>query len=148
MGISMLRVGRFINRHQVGPVALFCLLILVAVPGCSGKASAGAEATGVVMLDGAPLPNVLLSLYPTGGGSSAFATTDSEGKFTVSTSGAETGLAAGDYVVTVSPGDSDDAAEPVFSVPKKYSTEATTDLKISVSEGAGNDLKIELSSTK
>jgi hypothetical protein len=116
--------------------------------GCSGKASAGAEATGVVTLDGAPLPNVLVSFYPTGGGSSAFATTDSEGKFTVSTSGAETGLAPGDYVVTVTPGDSADSTESVSPVPEKYSTEKTTDLKISVSEGEGNDLKIELSSAK
>lgn len=120
--------------------------------GCSGKTSAGAEATGVVTLDGSPLADVLVNFYPQGGGSSAFATTDAEGKFTVKTSGAETGLAPGEYTVSVSPPDADsEAAEGAAgppAIPEKYASGKTSGLKVTVSGGQANELKIELSSEK
>ena len=58
---------------------------LAAIVGCSKSTPPLVEATGVVLLDGKPLPRASIMLYPTfaGHGSELFAvgTSDDEGKF-------------------------------------------------------------------
>lgn len=150
------------------PVSCFllsglCLLGLMLAAGCSGATSAGAEAAGTVTLDGTPLPNAFISFIPKGEGSSAFATSDGNGSFTVQTSGSVTGLAPGEYLVVVEQGDAPDgesaAAEGeqaasegevsgASSIPAKYRSEKTTDLSVTVSEGESKSLTLELSSAE
>jgi hypothetical protein len=101
---------------------------------------------GRLTIDGAPAANVLVNFLPTEGGNSAFATTDASGRFTVQTTRTVVGLAPGEYRVTVQPGD-EDSGSTVSPVPEKYQSERTSDLRVSVSEGAKNELKIELSSS-
>lgn len=148
MGVLRVRTGRLSAWNAAWCAGVLFLAGLALSSGCSQATSAGAEATGAVTLDGSPLPGVLVSFYPTGGGSSAFATTDEAGKFTVETSGAESGLAPGEYLVTVEAGDSDGEETSSSAIPEKYASEATSGLKVTVSEGTGNELTIELSSAE
>src|SRR5262249_10654426 len=77
--------------------------LCVTVLGCLGEPSRYA-ATGIVSMDGAPAPHVILRFYPVGsssatGGSGA---TDADGKFTVGEAGKNTGFLSGEYKVTFS----------------------------------------------
>lgn len=153
--------GRRCIRKQIGVVAIICLIAPVLLAGCSGTSSAGAEATGVITLDGTPLPNAFISLIPKGSGSSAYATSDDQGNFTVNSSGSVTGLAPGEYVVVVEQGEAsaDESAESESAgvgeassgnsiIPKKYLNEGTSDLTVTVSEGEQTSLTLELSSAE
>src|SRR5262245_3282946 len=84
-------------------VCLFfgCLLIHLAGCGKSGQ-TALHSTTGVVTLDGAPVPlaSVVFSPTNTASGSVATGLTDGSGRFTLSTAGRE-GAAQGTYNVTV-----------------------------------------------
>jgi hypothetical protein len=137
---------KFLGSGAVRWLTVVCLAVPTVTCGCSGGDNAGAQATGVVTIDGAPAANVLVNFLPTEGGNSAFATTDASGRFTVQTTRTVVGLAPGEYRVTVHPGD-DDSGATASPVPEKYQTERTSDLRVSVSEGAKNELKIELSSS-
>ncbi|MCL4203852.1 MAG: hypothetical protein KJ000_15225 [Pirellulaceae bacterium] len=137
----------FFRNGVVSWLAIACLAVLTVASGCSGGSDAGAQATGVVTIDGAPAANVLVNFLPTEGGNSAFATTDANGRFTVQTTRTVGGLAPGEYRVTVHPGD-EDSGRTVASVPEKYQSERSSDLRVSVGEGVKNDLKIELSSSR
>lgn len=163
MGRSTACVHRSIGK-PVCVIAILCLIGPVLMAGCSSTSSAGAEATGVITLDGTPLPNAFVSFIPKGEGSSAFATSDSTGSFTVQTSGSVTGLAPGEYIVVVEEGDAPDAetaegeedtagggegeVSGSSSIPKKYRSEATSDLTVTVSEGQASSLTLELSSAE
>jgi hypothetical protein len=122
-----------------------CMALLLSTSGCSEGNSAGAEASGVVTVDGSPVANVLVNFLPDAEGNSAFATTDASGRFRVQTTRTMTGLEPGEYQVTVHPGDSDAESVPI-TIPEKYQNEETSDLRVTIQDG-NNDLKIELSSS-
>ena len=156
-------MGRLLRKSSVGWGVLACLCFAMLVAGCSGTTSAGAQATGVITLDGAPLPNAFISFVPKGGGSTAFATSDAQGSFTVKSAESVTGLAPGEYVVVVEPGDSEggdaeaggsekaargEVSTAGSSIPAKYMSDATSDLTITISEGEQKAVTLELSSTE
>lgn len=124
------------------------LVALVVLSGCSPNA---ATVTGTVTLDGQPLKMGDVSFHPaSGNGAVAYGKIDGSGKYVVST-GDETGLAPGQYAVTVVATEA--IAEPTGNVevipkvltPLKYNTPETTDIKVEVKQGA-NDIPIELKS--
>jgi hypothetical protein len=84
-------------------IALAVVLLPVAIAGCSSE-STKYPVTGVVTLDGAPAPLVIIRFHPAepdsvAGGS---AHTDPTGKFTIGETGNNTGLPSGEYKVTFS----------------------------------------------
>lgn len=135
------------------------------MPGCSsadtGK-SLGGTVTGTVSYNGNPVEGAMVTFRPAGeGGQGAFARTDQEGKYELSSSAVGTsGVNPGDYVVTVTKkevGESTVASEddPNYDpyatgpaeaksvLPKKYANAKTSGLEFTVKQGA-NDLPIEL----
>ena len=125
--------------------------LLVALAALLGCGASQPTLSGIVTLDGAPLAGANLSFIPVGSGAGAAATTGTDGSYEVRTGSGE-GLAAGDYIVTVSangppvtrPG-SDLPLPGKLLTPKKYSTSQTSDLRASVQTGA-NELNFELKS--
>ena len=124
------------------------LVALVVLSGCSPNA---ATVTGTVTLDGQPLKTGDVSFHPAGGkGAVAYGKIDASGSYVVST-GDETGLAPGQYAVTVVATEA--APQPTGNVevipkvltPMKYNTPETTDIKVEVKPGA-NEIPIELKS--
>lgn len=130
----------------------YCLagafVALLVLSGCSPNA---ATVTGTVTLDGQPLKTGDVSFHPAGGnGAVAYGKIDANGKYVVST-GDETGLAPGQYAVTVVATEA--MPQPTGNVevipkvltPLKYNTPETTDIKVEVKPGA-NEIPIDLKS--
>src|SRR5436190_4338876 len=91
------------NRSPTGPVLVFVALLIAL--GCAGKDrwQAGrppvVPASGVVTHDGQPLAGANIVFLPKSGSHTAFATTDEQGKFQLTTFDAGDGAVAGDYDV-------------------------------------------------
>ncbi len=132
-----------------GGVGLFLLVLCFAIAGCGrGGEIAGPQATGSVTLDGSPLTQGDLKFFPTGNGSSAQAALNSEGKFRVNTAASATGIAPGEYIVTVEAwSDSEEnEGEPLSLIPLKYTKEKSSGLTITVTEEGPNEFHLELKS--
>ena len=107
---------------------------------------------GTVLLKGKPLANALVALHPVDTSdpraTSCRATTDANGRFTISTYTANDGAPKGDYKATVELYQlkgSGSSLEPGPNVlPVKYSLSTTTSLTVRVAEGTNNSPTIEL----
>jgi hypothetical protein len=120
--------------------ALVCLLILL-LTGC-GKLPA--TVSGQVTLDGKPLSTGNIAFNPVKSGSVAIGSIDSQGSYRVS-SGTESGLQPGDYVVTVvateaiaPPMGNEAPKPPALLTPAKYQSPATSDLKVTITAGSNS----------
>lgn len=83
------------NRMKTFCVALLPLLVLVV--GCGPKIS---KVSGTVKVDGEPTSNLIVAFTPLDGGTSAAATTDSSGNYTLS-SNLGAGIPPGNYRVSI-----------------------------------------------
>jgi hypothetical protein len=149
-------------RWMLGMAALVCCV------GCKEKSRTAANAvpaSGVVTLKGAPVADAQVTFAPKGRtGTSAAASTDSSGKFTLSTSAGE-GAVPGEYnvaiVKTTTQGKewSDEEVtkymaghggrmppEPAvkYEVPKQYSDPAKSGLSATVTKEGPNQFKFDL----
>jgi hypothetical protein len=80
--------------------------VLVLVCGVCGCGSGPVKVSGVVVWDtGEPVANVRVLANPTKGGADAWADTDAEGKFSLTTFKPRDGAMPGEYKLTVLPGD-------------------------------------------
>lgn len=132
--------------------------VLLLVPGlfigCGGGSSDAptiVPAGGTLTLDGTAVPDAKLVFYPKEGGVPATATTDSAGKFTLSTKGDGDGAAPGTHAVTASNATSSDSSDPAdlakakeSTLPKKYSAKDTTDLEVVVPDGGSDAIEVKL----
>jgi hypothetical protein len=136
-----------------------CLLFLV---GCGGSGGPELPVSGIVTLDGNPVPDATVRFYPDQGTdptSSGYAVTGSDGKFVITSGQGKKGLVAGKYKVTVSKGkvqtgESEEGAGAVIpEVEFKddfapiYSNPAQTVLSYSVT-GDGKPIEIKLDSKR
>jgi hypothetical protein len=93
------------RRYPTGPILAFVALLIAL--GCAGKDrwQAGrppiVPAAGVVTHDGQPLAGANVVFLPKSGSHTAFARTDEQGKFQLTTFDSGDGAVAGDYDVTV-----------------------------------------------
>ena len=76
-----------------------CLLILlIAFAGCGTDGPQLAEVSGVITVDGKPVPNTVVTFIPTGG-STSYGKTDAEGKYTLRFTEAKMGAMIGKHTV-------------------------------------------------
>jgi len=132
-------------RHdEFFALRLTLFLFLVIVAGCRRALDASIE--GVVTLDGVPLTTGTVTFHPLGGGVPAYGVISSNGEYSIST-GANKGLVAGKYVVTVV------ATTPPTSslefgkllVPERYGSLQQTPIRVTVVPGK-NRINLELTS--
>lgn len=141
--------------HKRNTALLLSMFVCLGVTlGCSGNAMLPVE--GTITLDGKPLDGAAISFVPAEGGRPCSGQTDAQGHFTLASYVAGDGVPPGEYKVTVVKLDARRQAEaaPVeegaaddqqvmgnieqavkFLTPLKYSSPATTDLKVDVTSG-------------
>lgn len=145
-------------RVQSVIVLIWCLAVLLA--GCGPTPPPGPErlptvpAAGTVTYQGNPLANASLSFQHSDGVVAATGKSDDQGRFTLSTYGANDGAPVGTYNVTVAvsaveeiePGVLAPEPEGGFrpAIPTKYANPATSGLTAEIPEGGKQDLQIEL----
>ena len=112
------------------------VLVTMAAAGCGG--SGLQSVSGKVTIGDKPLTTGNVSFHRVGGGAMGTATIQSDGSFTVKT-GAQTGLAPGEYQITVvaygpTPASTQGNLEPIppLITPQKYANPKTSDLKCTV----------------
>ncbi len=137
------------NSRAIFPTIL-TLIIIVTLPGCGGGGPAAdqpelAPVTGIVTMDGAPLPKAAVRFQPTSGRASS-ATTDSEGRYELVYLRGEMGAIKGKHVVRIST--ADDENDPMGdqgseTVPAKYNKKST--LEATVEDGP-NTIDFKLTS--
>jgi hypothetical protein len=158
--------------HSARICCFTALLIELFLSGCSGsgagKRSNVCKVTGKVTMNGAPVASANVSFVPKDKQPAAFARTNADGTFSLTTIDPNDGAAPGDYVVLVSknvvvaqPIPSHEAfiagrgagapqhdaagAPPVTSaLPEKYSLAEASDLKATVSDKGPNEFTFEL----
>lgn len=139
---------------RTSALMLSICLGLSSLLGCGGTGMLPVE--GTVTLDGEPLEGAAISFVPAEGGRPCSGQTDEQGHFTLASYTAGDGVPPGEYKVTVVKLDARRQAEaaPVedgteedeqvmgsieeavkFLTPMKYSSPATTDLKVEVTAG-------------
>lgn len=132
-------------RSSVG----LMLCVIATMGGCGGPYDASVE--GLVTLDGAPLPSGSISFVPSSGGPSAYARTDSSGRYEVYT-GREAGISPGEYEVTVVAREAPTVKQSKLGgppppgkqiTPPWYASSGHTPLSFSVIPGS-NDINLEL----
>lgn len=130
--------------------------------GCGGSDSELdlVPVTGIVKLDDAPLPNALVTFYPEDTkGFSATATTDEEGKFSLTTKNPGDGAIVGKHKVTVrerppeqseeiTSGDAYEPTDPkaASKIPLHFSRVEESGISKEVTASGDNDFVIELKS--
>ena len=146
--------------------ALLCLLALMVFPGCGGEGkddaskerlksmSGGSEVkdvvpvSGTVLVDGAPMEGVFISLHDESGGAAIKTTkTDKDGKYCWSTYGSCDGLEPGTYLLSFklmpNMNPKKDSAPDLFK--GKYKSPTKNDFKLTVAAGPPQtDVKYEL----
>lgn len=124
---------------------------MVAVAGCGGTYDA--TVSGVVSLDGNPVPRGTVAFIPAASGPPAFAPIESSGAYTVKT-GREAGLPAGEYHVTVTANEAPTTQQSATGgppppgkplTPAWYRSKESSGLKFTVAPG-NNEINIELTS--
>jgi hypothetical protein len=137
-----------------GLVAICVFAAWLAIAGCAkpGRA-ATAKAAGMLSAGGAPLAGVNVTFTPAAG-RSASGTTDSEGKFELSTFARGDGAVPGKHRVTLSlqvsdvpmPGTPEAAAYKPLPSPfaKKYAGLGTTDLEVEIPAGGNTAIALEV----
>jgi hypothetical protein len=113
------------NRRFLA-VTLFAAVLLV-VAGCGGSSGpAVAPVTGSVTLDGAALPNAMVTFVPDGGGPAATGQTDAGGKYSLSTAGKK-GAVLGKHKVKVTSLQTQGAATELQVSPDTYGQKSSGD---------------------
>lgn len=135
----------------------FCAAVCLAAAGCGSNGRV--PASGIVLLDGEPLPQAKVTFAPAEGtvGAGGMAITDAAGRFELFTPQGETGLAPGRYRVTVNKAELKGAFEEGIAVtdadvkellPPRYSDPAKTELTQTVGTGAGEAMRLQLTSER
>lgn len=131
--------------------------IALACAGCGSKPPGPVyvPVTGSITLDGAPLPQAVVSIIPEAGGRAQSATTDAQGNFKTESVEGNHNVAVAKVETTGSAPMSSDGLAPDFSaapapkvktvVPERYNRMETSSLTIKVPPGGGDVGPIPLS---
>ncbi|MDB5345150.1 MAG: hypothetical protein JWP89_3527 [Schlesneria sp.] len=129
-----------------------CLISLTILSGCGGRSDKikVAPASGIVKYKGEPLADANITFYPEKGPVGT-AKSDAKGAFQIQTNG-QPGAVPGKSKVTVSVASStippsDGRAHEFVAeskIPKKYASDAETDLTVDVAPAGSKDLQLNL----
>lgn len=133
-------------RAACWPSLIVAVLWLADCAGCGYRRPALTQATGTVTLDGKPLAGASVNLVPERGGRPSVGSTDSKGRFTLSTYGSRDGAARGPHRIVVtkfvprkpateSAGIDGAEIEAVNVLPPVYADPATTPFSVDVRPG-------------
>ncbi len=87
------------------------LCVVLGLTGCGGRADV-AKATGVITLNGEPVPEAKVMFHPKDGGSrTSYGTTNEKGEFKASTYGMHDGALVGHHIVTITKIDTKDQVQ-------------------------------------
>jgi hypothetical protein len=124
---------------------LLVLTIAFSLIGCESGPELGAV-TGLVTLDGQPVPDAFVTFTPKGPGRPSQTKTDAQGRFTLKFSGTREGALIGQHSVTVSTADiTDDGRNIEEIIPAAYNRKGSVDVTV---ERGDNVINLELESTK
>ncbi|WP_131282752.1 carboxypeptidase-like regulatory domain-containing protein [Blastopirellula marina] len=122
-------------RRQPTASTLSCLMLgcLLASIGCGGPKYGAMPVEGTVTLNGAPLPNARVMLFPKAGRPAA-GITDDAGHYVLAYTVSVTGTPPGTYRVEISTAyETPELANKLEKVPSKYNKE--TELSVDVVDG-------------
>jgi hypothetical protein len=131
-------------------LGVWLVALMISLTGCGGTYDA--TVSGIITLDGKPLPRGTVCFNPDTDGPSAYGLIQSDGKYTLAT-GREEGLPSGAYTVTVvaneqsvekTPGATPTPGKPIS--PAVYRNKNSSPLKYNLEAGS-NQIDIPLSST-
>lgn len=140
-------------------LCLLCLACVAVLTGCGGSDRPQVVAvSGVVTFDGAPLADAKVNFMAAGASQAATGTTDSEGKFQLTTYKENDGAVIGKHIVTITKVESgggegmdasnpdaayaaamSGAAQPESEIPAKYGDPAQSGLDANVTADGPND---------
>ena len=137
--------------RPAGWLAIAGMLLAAAAPGCSGKRRELpplGEVTGVVSLDGRPLPRAAVAFVPYERGNGSYGTTDEAGRYTLQYAVHHPGAVVGRHRVEIRTGgegrDKDgNFVETPEQLPARY--HAKSQLEATVAAGP-NELNFDLTS--
>ena len=144
---------------RIGRGAVLACMVLV-LSGCGGSGNPETHpVSGIVLHNGQPLPNVVVTFYPEKG-RSATGRADNNGRFTLTTFEPDDGALPGQHKVTVTPvpeaalEDSSELTAADYEAPatgpsvpyaQKYLSQEMTDLVVKIPEDTeGGEFKLEL----
>ena len=146
-------------------------LVLIGIGGCSKPSADLAKASGLVTLDGVPVPEAKIMFHPVAGGArTSYGTTNEKGEFKASTFGMYDGALVGHHQVTITKVDTSTQAKvdpkqgymgggydqmmapkamaknikPAFVIPAKYSVKETSGIEVDVVKGESNNFPFDL----
>jgi hypothetical protein len=122
-------------------IALVALLA-VAAAGCSDGRAKRVPVSGVVKIDGVPVPTGFITFVPTEG-RSASGDIDSEGRFTLSSYEPGDGVLIGTHNVEVMAREAVSETSARWHAPKKYTSHKTSGITVDIDQPT-SDLEINL----
>ena len=119
-------------------IALLPSFAITSSIGCGGSDDVG-QVSGVVTLNGAPLPDAFVKFQPQPTGSPSAAITDSAGRYTLRYTRDKTGVEVGQHLVSISTFSSGDpdAEPPRPPVPEKVPANYNSQSQLNVTVKAG-----------
>lgn len=117
-------------------------LVILSALGCGDGRPKRVPVSGVVLLDGEPLPNCHLQFVPTEGRASR-GHTDEQGRFSLTCYDPDDGVLTGTQRVAVSAFREINGETIQWNVPKKYMNHKTSGLQYEITEPV-EDLKVEI----
>ena len=97
--------------NRIAWLIMTCVVI-AACPGCEEPGTPKVQVSGTVTFKGKPLKGAIVSFTPKSGGLPASGTTDSAGKYALSTESNLDGAVVGDYTVSIAKYDRKEPAVP------------------------------------
>ncbi|MBA2116150.1 carboxypeptidase regulatory-like domain-containing protein [Bremerella alba] len=152
------------NAKTFKVYGLSVILITLSLCGCYGRSDQWVEgrpplvdASGVATINGEPLDNAIVTFRPIEGNYAAFARTQNDGSFQLTTFDDGDGAVAGEFDVTVSkmvielePNPANpQVLPPIYHsehsmIPAKYNSVDKSGLTATISEDGDSDLRLEL----
>lgn len=128
----------------------WCLLVVglsIVVPGCGKKGPVLVPVTGLVTLDGEPLPSAVVAFEQSDGLNMATGVTNDQGRYELETHKVGKGARPGMHRVQICCSQSEAPGKTVYLAPKHYCTFDTSGLTAEVGEKR-TTLTFDLSSRK
>lgn len=110
--------------------AVIGTVLAIATAGCGGSEVDLGTVSGIVTMDGKPLPQALVRFVPESGGRASSSVTDEEGKYNLLYTARVEGALVGPAKVTITTGDPEMSKQYPETVPARYNEETTLQVEV------------------